>query len=111
MVFSSDLFAAGAEFGQDDVDAVLVDGAQRVRGNLQLDPAVFAGDPETTLVQVGQEAAAGLVVGVRDVVTRLHALAGNLADAGHNAPRSVFCGAPLGQGRGGPAAGGSGGSG
>src|SRR6478752_2702150 len=87
VVYSSDLLATGAQLRQDRVDAVLVDGAQRVRGNLQLDPAVFAGDPETTLVQVGQEAAAGLVVGVRDVVTRLHALAGNLADAGHNAPR------------------------
>src|SRR5678815_3392954 len=84
---SSDLFAAGAEFGQNAVDAVLVDGAQRVRGNPQLDPAVFAGDPETALVQVRQEAAAGLVVGVRDVVAGLHALAGNLAYAGHYAPR------------------------
>src|SRR5207342_3513841 len=83
MVFSSDLFAAGAELGQDGVDAVLVDGAQRVRGNLQLDPAVFAGDPEATLVQVGQEATTGLVVGMRDVVAGLHALAGDLAYAGH----------------------------
>src|SRR5688572_3602042 len=83
VVSSSDLFAAGAELGQDGVDAVLVDGAQRLRGNLQLDPAVFAGDPEATLVQVGQEATAGLVVGMRDVVAGLHALAGDLAYAGH----------------------------
>src|SRR5688572_10654692 len=97
VVSSSDLFAAGAEVGQNGVDAVLVDGAQRVRGNLQLDPAVFAGDPEAALVQVRQEAAAGLVVGVRDVVASLHALAGNLAYAGHNAPRKD-CLSPLARG-------------
>src|SRR3954462_6709094 len=87
MSSSSDLFAAGAEFGQNAVDAVLVDGAQRMRGNLQLDPAVLAGDPEAALVQVGQEATTGLVVGVRDVVAGLPALAGYLAYAGHYAPR------------------------
>src|SRR6476620_8202016 len=102
MSSSSDLFAAGAEFGQNAVDAVLVDGAQRMRGNLQLDPAVLAGDPETALMQVGQEATTGLVVGVRDVVAGLHALAGNLAYAGHYAPRLTF-GFSLGQGDGGPA--------
>src|SRR6218665_3858369 len=80
---SSDLLAARAQLGQHGVDADLVDGAQRVRGNLQLDPAVLAGDPEAALVQVGQEAAAGVVVGVGDVVTRHRTLAGNLAYAGH----------------------------
>src|SRR5690606_6220642 len=84
MSSSSDLFAAGAEFGQNAFDAVLVDGAQCLRGNLQLDPAVLAGDPEAALVQVGQEAATGLVVGMRDVVAGLHALAGDLAYAGHD---------------------------
>src|SRR5690606_26942965 len=63
--------------------AVLVDGAQGSRGNTQLHPPVLGGHPEAALVQVGEEAAAGLVVRVRDVVARLHALAGDLADAGH----------------------------
>src|SRR5688572_15271828 len=105
MSCSSDLLATGAQLRQDRVDAVLVDGAQRVRGNLQLDPAVFAGDPEAALVQVRQEAAAGLVVRMRDVVAGLHALAGDLAYAGHNAPRLVL-GALLGQEGFGHAAGG-----
>src|SRR5690606_35813897 len=87
MVLSSDLFAAGAEIGQNDVDAVLVDGAHGSRGNAQLHPAVLAGDPEPALVQVREEAATGLVVGVGDVVARLHALAGDLANSGHDAPR------------------------
>src|SRR5690606_34752802 len=87
MVGSSDLLAAGTQLGQDRVDAVLVDGAHGSRGNAQLHPAVLAGDPEPALVQVREEAAAGLVVGVRDVVAGLHALAGDLANSGHNAPR------------------------
>src|SRR5690606_4642374 len=87
MVGSSDLLAAGTQLGQDRVDAVLVDGAHGSRGNAQLHPAVLAGDPEPALVQVREEAATGLVVGVRDVVAGLHALAGNLANSGHDAPR------------------------
>ena len=55
--------------------------------NAQLDPAVFAGDPEATLVDVGVELAAGGIVGVRDVVTALHALAGDLTNAAHDVPR------------------------
>src|SRR3546814_15474255 len=78
MVCSSDLFAAGAQVGQDDVDAVLVDGAHGGCGNAQFHPTVLTGDPEAALVQVGEETAAGFVVGVRDVVAAHHALAGDL---------------------------------
>ncbi|CEE82956.1 conserved hypothetical protein [Xanthomonas citri pv. citri] len=85
--YSSDLFAARTQLFQNGIDAVLVDGAQCMRGNTELHPAVFAGNPEATLVQVGQEAATGSVVCVGDVVTRLHTLAGHLAYAGHYAPR------------------------
>src|SRR5690606_1369044 len=87
MLGSSDLLAAGTRLGQARVQADLVDGAHGSGGNAQLHPAVLAGDPEPALVQVREEAAAGLVVGVGDVVTRLHALAGDLANSGHNAPR------------------------
>src|SRR6201991_2238673 len=80
---SLDLFAAGTEVGQHGFDTVLVDGAQRVVGNAQLHPAVLAGDPEATLVQVRQPAATGLVVRVRDVVAALHTLIGDLASTGH----------------------------
>ena len=80
---SLDLFATGTEVGEDGVDAVLVDGAQGVGGNAQLDPALLAGDPEPALVQVRQPAAAGSVVGVGNIVAHLPALAGQLADARH----------------------------
>src|SRR5690606_19638691 len=80
---SSDLFAAGAHFGQHGVDAVLVDGAQGVHGNTQLHPTVLRGNPEAALVEIGKETAAGLVVGMRDVVAALHALAGDLANSAH----------------------------
>ena len=63
------------------------DGAQGVGGNAQLDPALLAGDPEPALVQVRQPAAAGLVVGVRNIVAALNGLSGHLANACHGAPR------------------------
>src|SRR5690606_18549724 len=101
--YSSDLFAAGTQLGQNGVDAVLVDGAQGSSGNTQLHPTVLGGHPEAALVQVGEETAAGLVVCVRDVVAGLHALAGNLANAGHtHLERSGVAHSP---GDGGPAAG------
>src|SRR5690606_36101016 len=101
--YSSDLFAAGTQLGQNGVDAVLVDGAQGSSGNTQLHPTVLGGHPEAELVQVGVETAAGLVVCVRDVVAGLHALAGNLANAGHtHLERSGVAHSP---GAGGPAAG------
>src|SRR5690348_8231880 len=90
MIVSSDLLAAGTQLGDHGLDALLVDGAQRVVGDAQLDPAVLAGDPEAALVQVRQPAAAGLVVGVRDVVTGLHTLSGDLANAGHDELRGVL---------------------
>src|SRR5688572_13182202 len=80
---SSDLFAAGAHVGEDGVDAVLVDRAQRVHGKTQLHPAVLRRNPEAALVKIGKETAAGLVVRMRDVVARLHALAGHLANSAH----------------------------
>src|SRR5690606_41996977 len=91
---SSDLFAAGAEVGEDGIDAVLVDGAQGGSGNTQLDPAVFAGDPEAALMQVRHEATAGLVHGMRDVVAGRRTLAGDLAYTGHYAPRRFRWGLP-----------------
>src|SRR3546814_16137262 len=90
MVCSSDLFAAGAQVGQDDVDAVLVDGAHGGCGNAQFHPPVLTGDPDAALVQVGEETAAGLVVVVRDVVAAHHALAGDLTNPGNDDPREVI---------------------
>src|SRR5690625_2303312 len=86
---SSDLFAALAQVGEDGVDAVLVDGTQALGGDAQLHPAVLGSDPEAALVEVGHETAAGIVLRVRDVVAARRALAGDLADSGHKAPRWV----------------------
>src|SRR5690349_23561276 len=88
MVQSSDLLAAGTQLGDHGLDAILVDGAQRGVGNAQLQPTVLAGDPEAALVQVRQPAATGLVVGVRDVVARLHGLSGDLTYTGHEGLRN-----------------------
>src|SRR5690242_1469960 len=90
MVQSSDLLAAGTQLGDHGLDAILVDGAQRGVGNAQLHPTVFAGDPEAALVQVGQPAATGLVVGVRDVVAGLHTLSGDLTYTGHEGLRNRY---------------------
>src|SRR5215475_8624941 len=83
MMFSSDLFAAGAQLGQNGLDAVLVDGTQGLGRNAQFHPTVFARHPEAALVQVRQPAAPGFVVGMRHIVARLRALAGYLADLRH----------------------------
>src|SRR5690606_11453832 len=84
-------FATGAQIGQDGVNADLVDGAQRLGGYTQADPAVFAFDPETARLQVGKETTLGLVVGVRDVVAHHRARAGNLAYACHGSPLVEIC--------------------
>src|SRR5690606_4361698 len=84
---SSDLQALLAQVGEHGVDAVLVDGAQGGGGNTELDPTVLRGDPEATLVEIGLEATTRLAVRMRDVVAGRRALAGDLADFGHWAPR------------------------
>src|SRR3546814_19711881 len=78
MVCSSDLFAAGAQVGQDDVDAVLVDGAHGGCGNAQFHPTVLTGDSDAALVQVGEETTTGFDVGARAVVAAPHARACDL---------------------------------
>src|SRR6478735_8681893 len=80
---TSDLHAVGAQLGNDYVDALLFDRAQRIRGDAQADPALLALEPETLRMQVRQEAATLLVVGVRGAITSGRPLAGNFADAGH----------------------------
>src|SRR5690606_34960547 len=81
--YSSDLFAAGTQLGQNGVDAVLVDGAQCSSGNTQLHPTVLGGHPEASIVQVGKETEACFVVCVRNVDAGLNDFAGNLANEGH----------------------------
>src|SRR3954452_10203217 len=75
--------AAGAHVRQHSVDAILVDQAHCGVGNAQADEAVLALDPETAVLQVRQEPAPGLVVGVGDVVPHHRAFARHVADACH----------------------------
>src|SRR5271170_2030286 len=80
---ASEPAALGTQLLEDLVDALLLHGAHAVRGQPQRDPALLGFHPETLRVQVRQEAAALLVVGVGDAVTDGRLLAGDLADAGH----------------------------
>src|SRR6516164_7780390 len=79
----SELVALGAQLRDDLVDALLLDGTHAVGREPQRYPAFLGLEPETLRVQVRQEAAALLVVGVGDAVTDSRLLAGDLADAGH----------------------------
>src|SRR5271170_4433878 len=80
---ASEPAALGTQLLEDLVDALLLHRAHAVRAQPQRDPALLGFHPETLRVQVGQEAAALLVVGVGDAVTDGWLLAGDLADAGH----------------------------
>src|SRR5438552_3646435 len=79
----SDLFAACANLGEHGFDALLVDRAQALGADAQADKTAFVLQPETALLEIGQEAALGFVVGVGNVVTHHRRLPGNLANAGH----------------------------
>ena len=86
LVVLASLFAlaAGAQIGQNGVDALLVDDAHALGGHAQLHEALLAGHPETVGVQVRQETPARPVVGVGNVVTRLRAFSRYLAYLGHD---------------------------
>ena len=61
----------------------MLDGAQRVVGDAQANADAERLAVQMLVMQVGQKAAAGLVVGVADVVAGQHALAGDRATSGH----------------------------
>src|SRR5215467_223301 len=79
----SELHALRAQLGDDLVDALLLDGAHAVGRQAQRHPALLGLEPEALRVQVRQEAAALLVVGVRDAIADGRLLASDFADAGH----------------------------
>ena len=74
------------DLSQHDLDAQLVDRAQRRTGDAQSHPATFAFEPEPAILQVGQEATLGLVVRVRNIVADHRLLAGDITDARHVLP-------------------------
>src|SRR6187399_330901 len=87
----SDLLAFGAHAGDDGLDAVLLDGAQTVGGNSQADPATLTLQPEALGVQIRQEAATLLVVGVGDAIADSNALSRDFADAAHKVLGKSVC--------------------
>jgi hypothetical protein len=93
MTYSWGQTACRGRPGEDFVDALLVDQAKRCIGDAQAHPAVFALDPEAARLEVGQEAAFGLVIGVRDVVADHRRFPGHLAYTGHHGLLSVPPGA------------------
>jgi hypothetical protein len=80
------LLTFGTHVGEDGVDAVLFDGAQATRGNTQGNPTALGFDPEALGVQIRQEAAALLVIGVGNAIADSNALARDFADAAHKTP-------------------------
>src|SRR5512144_303274 len=91
---ASDVRALGAQFREDDVDALLVDRAQRGVGKAQAYPAVLAFDPETAPLQVRHEAALGLVVGVGNVVAHHRALSRDDVASSHGSLLRLLLGRP-----------------
>ena len=77
-------FATGAHVGEDLFDTQFVDDAHTFGRDAQADEALFAFQPKAMVVQVGKEAAARFVVGVRYGVSRNNRFAGDLAYSGHN---------------------------
>ena len=71
-----DLFAV-------DVD-LLVDDAQALVRNAQAHETLLGLEPEALVLQVRQEAAARLIVGVGDVISGLRTFPGHLAHSGHD---------------------------
>src|ERR1700674_1012388 len=79
----SDVLAARTKVRQHRIDTVLVDRAQRGISQPQVDPAVLALDPKAAALQIRQEPALGLVVGVGNVVPYHRGLARDLTNSSH----------------------------
>jgi hypothetical protein len=83
-----ELFRAGLD--QPIVEpADMLDRAQAVRRNAQLDALFERFRDQRDILQVGQERPLGLVVGVGNIVAHLPALAGQLANARHRSHPSL----------------------
>src|SRR5258708_37289834 len=79
----SDVLAARAQLGEDDVDAVLVDRAQPGVGQPKAHPAVLALDPELATLQVRQEPPPRPVIGVGNIVAPHPGFTRYYADSSH----------------------------
>lgn len=78
-----DVFAACTEIGKDIFNAFFVNHTQSGAGNAKLYPAILAFHPESTVMQIGQKLAFGLVMSVGNVVTGDGAFSGYLTYSSH----------------------------
>jgi hypothetical protein len=76
-------FAAGAKVRQNCFNAVLINRTQCSVSNSQTNPAILAFNPKTAVLQIGHEAALGLVIRVRDAIANHGSLAGDLTHSCH----------------------------
>jgi hypothetical protein len=74
---------ARTHFSQHCVNAILVYGAQGSIRQTQTDPALLALNPEAAVLQIGQEAALGLVVSMGNMVTGNRFLSGDFTYSCH----------------------------
>jgi hypothetical protein len=56
------LYATATDIGQNDVNAVFVDNTHRFGRYSQANPAVFAFDPETVVLQIWRKSSFGSIV-------------------------------------------------
>lgn len=84
-----ELDAAGAELGNNRLDATLVDDPQTVVAQPQANKSFLTPEPEPLGLQVWQRPLFGADVRVGDVHARLWAFSCNLANFRHNASASV----------------------
>jgi len=77
------VLAARTHLGKDVSHAVLFDGTKALGRDAQSDPAALFLNPKALRVQVWEETAATLVVGVRHGVADGRLLSGDLTDSGH----------------------------
>ena len=84
------LLTACAQVGQNGINAILVDGAERRIGETQGDKAVFAFYPQTTVLQIRQKPTLGSVICVGNVVPGHGFFTRYLTYASHDAPQVNF---------------------
>ena len=82
-ILQLDLDAIGAQVFQHTVDAIFVDGANRLSTDPKLNPAIFALNPKAPIMQIGAKPAFGFDVRMRNVVSANRLFSSNLTNPWH----------------------------
>jgi len=83
-ISSGYFFRLFLEVSHDSFDADLIDQAEALGADAHADEALFAGDPDALIVEVGQEATLGLIVRVADAIAADRLLSRNLTKFRHD---------------------------